>query len=213
MPVELIRFFTSFGVSHFNNMREINNYHWQDSVVYKQEVTPLIPNTTEEIWIGVFIGNYDKGGHLLSLDLQFYPPWDDGEVDEKWIEPLFSTINILEMSGQNYGRLFDTDTLRVDFNLPENVDGLQLLFTTTGHGGWGGGDEFNPKLNQVFIDDSLVFSIVPWRNDCATYRMANPASGNFQNGLSSSDRTRTAVCTRAPSSRPIACATCAGAAP
>lgn len=194
VPVELMRFFTSFGVSHFNRLREINNYPWHDSVVYKQEITPLIPNTTDELWVGVFIGNYDKGGHLVSLDLQFYPPWGDGPVDEKWIEPLFSTINILEMSGQNYGRLFDTDTLHVEFNLPENIDDLQLLFTTTGHGGWGGGDEFNPKLNQVFVDDSLVFSIVPWRTDCATYRMMNPASGNFQNGLSSSDLSRSNWC-------------------
>lgn len=194
VPVELMRFFTSFGVSHFNKIREINNYPWQDSVVYKQDITSLVPNTAEEIWIGVFIGNYDKGGHLLSLDLQFYPPWGDEAVDEKWIEPLFSTINILEMSGQNYGRLFDTDTLQMEFNVPENVEDLRLLFTTTGHGGWGGGDEFNPKLNQVFIDDSLVFSVVPWRTDCATYRMANPASGNFHNGLSSSDLSRSNWC-------------------
>jgi hypothetical protein len=193
-PVELMRFFTSFGVSHFNTLREINNYKWQDSVVYKQEITSLIPNTTDEIWIGVFIGNYDKGGHKLSLDLQFYPAWDDGAVDEKWIEPLFNTVNILEMSGQNYGRLFDTDTLEMEFTLPENIDELQLLYTTTGHGGWGGGDEFNPKLNQVFIDDSLIFSQVPWRTDCATYRMSNPASGNFENGLSSSDLSRSNWC-------------------
>ncbi len=194
VPVELMRFFTSFGVSHFNKIREINNYPWQDSVVYKQDISSLIPNTDNEIWVGVFIGNYDKGGHLLSLDLQFYPPWDDEPVDEKWIEPLFSTINILEMSGQNYGRLFDTDTLQMEFHVPENVEDLRLLFTTTGHGGWGGGDEFNPKLNQVFIDDRLVFSIVPWRTDCATYRMANPASGNFASGLSSSDLSRSNWC-------------------
>ncbi|NJO89343.1 MAG: hypothetical protein HC831_10565 [Chloroflexia bacterium] len=28
-PVELMRFFTSFGVSHFNRLREINNYNWR----------------------------------------------------------------------------------------------------------------------------------------------------------------------------------------
>jgi len=194
VPVELMRFFTSFGVSHFNKLREINNYHWQDSVVYKEEITSLIPNTEVEIWIGVFICIYDKGGHKLSLDLQFYPGWDDGAVEEKWIEPLFNTVNILEMSGQNYGRLFDTDTLEMEFKLPENINDLQLLYTTTGHGGWGGGDEFNPKLNQVFIDDNLVFSQVPWRTDCATYRMSNPASGNFENGLSSSDLSRSNWC-------------------
>jgi len=194
VPVELMRFFTSFGVSHFNSLREINNYSWQDSVVYKQEITSLIPNKSEEIWIGVFIGNYDKGGHKLSLELQFYPPWEEGPVEEKWIKPLFNTVNILEMSGQNYGRLFDTDTLKMNFTLPENIIDLQLLYTSTGHGGWGGGDEFNPKINKVFIDDTLVFSHIPWRTDCATYRMSNPASGNFENGLSSSDLSRSNWC-------------------
>ena len=194
VPVELMRFFTSFGVSHFNHLREINSYNWQDSVVYKQEITSLIPNTKDEIWLGVFIGNYDKGGHQVSLDLQFYPAWEEEVPAEKWIEPLFNTLNILEASGQNYGRLFKTDTLNVDFELPSNINDLQLLFTSTGHGGWGGGDEFNPKLNQVFIDGKLVFSVVPWRTDCGTYRMSNPASGNFQNGLSSSDLSRSNWC-------------------
>lgn len=194
VPVELMRFFTSFGVSHFNHIREINNYNWQDSVVYKQEITSLIPNSKDEIWVGVFIGNYDKGGHQVSLDLQFYPAWEEVIPSEKWIEPLFNTLNILEASGQNYGRLFKTDTLQVDFDLPPNIDDLQLLFTSTGHGGWGGGDEFNPKLNQVFVDGKLVFSHIPWRTDCGTYRMSNPASGNFQNGLSSSDLSRSNWC-------------------
>jgi len=193
-PVELMRFFTSFGVSHFNNIREIENYLWQDSVVYKQEITSVFPNDKDEIWIGVFIGNYDTGGHYISLDLQFYPPWEEGEVATKYIQPLFNTVNIMEMSGQNYGKLFGNDTLKMEFELPENIVNLELLFTTTGHGGWGGGDEFNPKLNQVFIDEELVFSHIPWRTDCGTYRMSNPASGNFENGLSSSDLSRSNWC-------------------
>lgn len=194
VPVELMRFFTSFGVSHFNKLREINNYNWQDSVVYKQEISSLIPSRDDEIWIGIFIGNYDKGGHKVSLDLQFYPPWGDETPPKKWIEPLFSTVNIMEMSGQNYGKLFKNDTLSLDFYLPDSINDLQLLFTTTGHGGWGGGDEFNPKMNQVYIDGKLVFSHIPWRTDCATYRMSNPASGNFENGLSSSDLSRSNWC-------------------
>jgi GLPGLI family protein len=193
-PVELMRFFTSFGVSHFNNIREIENYNWSDSVVYKHEITSVFPNTEDEVWIGAFIGNYDRGGHYISLDLQFYPPWGQGPVAEKYIQPLFNTVNIMEMSGQNYGKLFGNDTLRVEFELPEQIENLNMLFTSTGHGGWGGGDEFNPKLNQIFIDGELVFSHIPWRTDCGTYRMSNPASGNFENGLSSSDLSRSNWC-------------------
>ncbi len=194
VPVELMRFFTSFGVSHFNKKREINNYKWRDSVVYKQEITSLIPNTENEIWIGVFIGNYDKGGHKVSLDLNFYPAWEKSEVKKKYINPLFSTVNILEMFGQNYGRLFKTDTLTAEFDIPDKVENLKLLYTSTGHGGWGGGDEFNQRLNKVFVDGKLIYNEVPWRTDCATYRLSNPSSGNFSNGLSSSDLSRSNWC-------------------
>ncbi|PKQ64202.1 hypothetical protein BZG02_05090 [Labilibaculum filiforme] len=194
VPIELMRFFTSFGVGHFNNKRPINNYNWQDSVVYKQEVTELISTNQEEMWIGVFIGNYDKGGHKVSLEIDYYPPFESRAVAEKMIKPLFYTLNIMEASGQNYGRMFKNDTLSMEFSINEDVDNLNLLYTSTGHGGWGNGDEFVPKLNQVFIDDQLVFKHVPWRSDCASYRMSNPASGNFDNGLSSSDLSRSNWC-------------------
>ena len=194
VPVELMRFFTSFGVGHFNNKRPINNYNWQDSVVYKQEITELVPTNKNEMWIGVFIGNYDKGGHKVSLDLNFYPSFGNSPVKEKFIKPLFYTLNVMEASGQNYGRMFKNDTLSMEFTLEESIKNLKLLYTTTGHGGWGNGDEFVPKVNQLFIDGKLVFKHVPWRSDCATYRMSNPASGNFANGLSSSDLSRSNWC-------------------
>jgi hypothetical protein len=194
-PVELMRFFTSFGAGHFNEIRQINNYLWAEEAVYKQEVTALIPWEPQDVWIGVFIGNYDKGGHIVSLELDFYPgSEEESEMVPKFILPLFSTINTLEMSGQNYGRFFNNDTLGVAFELPEDVTDLHLLYTSTGHGGWGGGDEFNPKLNQIFIDGEAIYNTIPWRTDCATYRLLNPASGNFSNGLSSSDLSRSNWC-------------------
>ncbi|WP_372640171.1 PNGase F N-terminal domain-containing protein [Ancylomarina sp.] len=194
VPTELMRFFTSFGVGHFNNKRPINRYHWQDSVVYKQDISELISTDKDELWIGVFIGNYDKSGHKVSLELDYYPPFEDYPAKEKFIKPLFYTLNIMEAEGQNYGRMFKNDTLSMTFNIDTDIKNPQLLFTTTGHGGWGEGDEFVPKVNQVFIDDELVFRHVPWRSDCGTYRMSNPASGNFNNGLSSSDLSRSNWC-------------------
>ncbi|PID29696.1 MAG: peptide-N-glycosidase [Candidatus Cloacimonadota bacterium] len=185
--IDLMRFYTSFGVSHFNSKSVIDGYNWQDSVVYKQEITELIED--REIWVGVFIGNYDKGGHKVSLELDLYPQYSEEKI-ERYIEPLFNTVNIMEMSGQNYGTLFKGDTLEVEFNLPENVKNLQLRFTTTGHGGWGSGDEFTKHVNKIVIDGNEIFRIIPWREDSGTYRMSNPASGNFGNGLSSSDLSR-----------------------
>ncbi|WP_298285610.1 PNGase F N-terminal domain-containing protein [uncultured Lutibacter sp.] len=193
-PIEIMRFFTSFGVGHFNNLRVINNYPWKNSVTYKQDITTLIPTDQEEIWVGVFIGNYDKGGHKVSLEFNYYPSWEENKEIKRWIQPAFSTLNVMEMSGQNYGRLFKNDTLKAVVTIPKNIKNPQLLFTSTGHGGWGGGDEFNQKLNEIFIDGKLVYSVVPWRTDCATYRYSNPASGNFFNGLSSSDLSRSNWC-------------------
>ena len=191
--IELMRFFTPFGVGFFNKKRSIAGYQWNDSAVFKQEVTALIPTDEKEIWIGVFIGNYDKGGHKVSLDLDFYP---DTEMvaKNKWVLPLFSTVNIMEAAGQNYGKLFQNDSLKMDFELPDSIENLKLLFTTTGHGGWENGDEFLPKLNQIFIDGKAVFQHTPWRTDCGSYRLLNPASGNFPDGLSSSDLSRSNWC-------------------
>lgn len=193
-PLELMRFFTTFGVNHFNKLREINNYPWEEISVYKQDISSVMPKKTDTLWVGVFIGNYDKGGHIVSLELDFYPSYSDDDSTKKYIKPLFNTVNIMEMSGQNYGRFFNNDTLRVEIEIPENLQNPQLVYTSTGHGGWGNGDEFNQTLNEIFVDGKSVFSIIPWRTDCATYRMLNPASGNFSNGMSSSDLSRSNWC-------------------
>jgi hypothetical protein len=195
-PAEILRFYTSFGASYFNDKRKINNYDWSENIVYKQDVSALIPINEDEFWIGVFVGNYDSGGHIINLELDFYPFMGEEENKKvtKYVEPLISTVNIMEMSGQNYGGLFANDTLEVHFEITENIKNLRLLYTSTGHGGWGGGDEFNPKLNKVFIDGKEVFKMIPWRTDCASYRLSNPASGNFGNGLSSSDLSRSNWC-------------------
>ncbi|MEL1240759.1 PNGase F N-terminal domain-containing protein [Flavobacterium sp. DGU99] len=193
--IEIMRFFTPFGVNYFNDKRKINHYNWAKEVVYKEEVTSVIPNDKAEFWIGVFIGNYDKGGHEVSLELDVYPSLDKKEKDfKKYIEPLFSTVNTMEMSGQNYGGLFANDTLKVNFEIKDEVQNLELLYTTTGHGGWDNGDEFVPRMNKVYVDGQEVFKIVPWRTDCGTYRLSNPASGNFADGLSSSDLSRSNWC-------------------
>lgn len=194
--IEILRFFTPFGVHYFNDKRKINNYNWAKEVVYKEDVSSLIPTDEDEIWIGVFIGNYDVGGHIISLELDAYPLMNNENKPntKKYINPLFSTVNTMEMSGQNYGGLFANDTLKVNFEIKEEVQNLQLLYTTTGHGGWEKGDEFVPRMNKIFVDGQEVFKSIPWRTDCGTYRLSNPASGNFADGLSSSDLSRSNWC-------------------
>ena len=195
--VEIMRFFTSFGIGQFNDKVTVYGQQWEDSTLYKQDVTELLPVLQGERWIGVFIGNYDKGGHRVSLKLKYYP--GSMEVSEKpakkyWTMPLFNTLNVMEMSGQEYGTMFENDSLKVDFEVPSGVKNVQMRYITTGHGGWGGGDEFNQKQNTIILDNQVLFQFTPWRSDCATFRQYNPASGNFWNGVTSSDYSRSGWC-------------------
>ena len=194
--VELMRFFTPFGVNHFNDRVRLDGLEWLDEAYYKQDVTDVSKHLRGDVLIGAFIGNYDGGGHKISMDILAYPGdyyWDLSHNDD-WTLPLFNTCNIMEMAGQHYGRMFKTDSLTVEFEVPENVKDLRLRYISTGHGGWGGGDEFNPKENTIIIDGEKFFSHTPWRCDCATYREMNPVSGNFWNGQSSSDLSRSGWC-------------------
>ena len=194
--VELVRFFTPFGVHHYNQYRSLNDKEWEDAAYYKQDVSDLRQYLQGDVYIGAFIGNYDAGGHKVSLDLKAYPEsyeWKSGD-DNLWTLPLFNTCNVMEMSGQNYGKLFETDSLTVTFTIPEGLTSLRLRYISTGHGGWDNGDEFVPKENVILIDGQPRFRHTPWRSDCSTFRVYNPASGNFWNGMSSSDYSRSGWC-------------------
>ena len=189
VPVELMRFFTSFGVRKYNHY-SYGNYQWLDSVMYIQDITQYSSLLSKEAWIGVFIGNYDKNGHVIDLKLKYHPY---GQGNKKNLLPLFCTLNLMEMSGQEYSDFFDTDTLSVDSTTDSTLTNVTLNYVSTGHGGWDAGDEFNRRPNTVMLDNfKTVYT--PWRNDCACHREKNPCSGNFPDGLSSSDYSRSGWC-------------------
>jgi hypothetical protein len=192
---ELMRFFTPFGIKHFNDRVTLKNKTWQDSVIYRQEVSEFLPLMSgKEVYIGTYIGNYDKGGHKVSLELSIHPG-EEPKTGSKKLMAVFNTTNVMEMGGQDYATLFSEEKgLEVSFNLPEDAKNVQLRYITTGHGGWGGGDEFVPKENRISVDGAVAFKFVPWRVDCGSYRLYNPVSGNFGNGLSSSDLSRSNWC-------------------
>jgi len=194
--VELMRFFTPFGVKQFNYL-QLKGKVWQDSVLYRQDVSELAGMLSEqEVYVGAFIGNYDKNGHEVSVELTIHPGFEAGsEGNLKKTMSLFTTTNVMEMGGQEYGSMFDKDKgLTLSFRLDQDAKNVQLRYITTGHGGWGNGDEFVPKENRIFLNDNLLFKYTPWRNDCGSYRLSNPASGNFATGLSSSDLSRSNWC-------------------
>ncbi|WP_278379443.1 GLPGLI family protein [Chryseobacterium arthrosphaerae] len=192
--IEMMRFFTAFGIQKFNHI-QLKGKNWQTISPFRQDITELKPSLSgKELWVGTFIGNYDKGGHKVSLDITIHNS-DQNIYKNNVAIPLFNTLNIMEMAGQDYSTMFNRDKgLFVDFTLEKDIKNAQLRYTATGHGGWENGDEFVPKTNSIFIDGQPVFSFVPWRTDCGSYRLYNPASGNFQDGLSSSDLSRSNWC-------------------
>lgn len=192
--IEMMRFFTAFGINKFNNL-QLKDKTWQTISPYRQDITELKPSLSEkELWIGAFIGNYDKGGHKVSLEITIHKS-DQNIHKNNTVIPLFNSLNIMEMAGQDYSTMFSQDKgLFVTFTLEKDLKNAQLRYITTGHGGWENGDEFVPKANSIFLDGKIAFSFVPWRSDCGSYRLYNPASGNFGDGLSSSDLSRSNWC-------------------
>lgn len=201
-PIELVRFFTPFGVGHFNERMAGYGIDWRDETFYRQEITDLYYRCMDDqsVCIGIWIGNYDAGGHRVTVDIKSYPNdyvWEEPGEESEFpgeVVSLFNTCNVLEMAGQNYGKLFATDSLTVTFRLEDIDQSAELRYISTGHGGWGEGDEFVPKQNTILIDGKPVFTHTPWRQDCGCYRDLNPVSGNFWNGLSSSDFSRSGWC-------------------
>jgi GLPGLI family protein len=192
--IELMRFFTPFGIKHYNSL-QLKNKIWEEKVSYRQDISELTAVlNNKEVYIGTFIGNYDNGGHKVSVNLTIHPE-ENGVSKASNVVPLFNTTNVMEMAGQEYGTMFNSDKgLVVNFKLDKDLKNAKLRYITTGHGGWENGDEFVPKKNTLYLDEKEVFHFTPWREDCGSYRLYNPASGNFSNGLSSSDYSRSNWC-------------------
>jgi len=192
--LELMRFFTPFGIKQYNHI-QLKDKAWHEAVPYRQDISELAPAFSgKEAWVGVFIGNYDKGGHKVSLNITVHN--DEIQYNKaSLVLPLFNTVNVMEMAGQGYSTMFNSPKgLAVTFTLERDVKNARLRYITTGHGGWENGDEFIPKKNTISLDGKEAFSFIPWRQDCGSYRLFNPASGNFENGLSSSDYSRSNWC-------------------
>lgn len=190
---ELMRFFTPFGIKQYNHI-QLKDKTWEEQVPYRQEITDVLQNYAgQEVWIGAFIGNYDKGGHKISMNITLHP--EDVSSKSTTLYPLFNTTNVMEMGGQEYGTMFDVAKgLEVQIKLEQPLKNAKIRYITTGHGGWENGDEFVPKKNTLLMNGEEVFQFTPWRQDCGSYRQFNPASGNFPNGLSSSDYSRANWC-------------------
>jgi len=192
--LELMRFFTPFGIKQYNHI-QLKDKTWHEVVPYRQDISELQSQLSgKELWVGTFIGNYDKGGHKISMNITIHNE-ENQSLKNTFALPLFNTTNVMEMAEQEYSTMFNHEKgLEVTFVLDKDVKNARLRYITTGHGGWENGDEYLQKKNTLLLDHKEVYAFIPWRQDCGSYRLFNPASGNFLNGLSSSDYSRSNWC-------------------
>ncbi|MDO5524357.1 MAG: PNGase F N-terminal domain-containing protein, partial [Bacteroidia bacterium] len=77
--VELMRFMTPFGVGHFSNnedsvskkRRPVYVDGWAENVLWKQDISDLLPLLEGEAYIGVYIDTWTKEGYKIDLQLSF----------------------------------------------------------------------------------------------------------------------------------------------
>lgn len=181
--IELMRFMTPFGVGHFSEnddslsskRRPVYIPKWEKCVQWEQDITDLYSALKGEVYVGIFIDTWTKEGYVASMDLKIKEtPVTCEKLVRRHVEPLINTVYYI---GQTYPDIFARKSVSTDFVLPENAKNVRLKYIVTGHGGHEGGDEFVQKRNILSVDGKEVYSFIPWRDDCASFRRFNPATG------------------------------------
>ena len=181
--VELMRFMTPFGVGHYSNnddslsskRRPVYIPKWEKQVQWKQDITDLYPLLETEAYVGVFIDTWTAEGYIASVDLDFKEsPYSCARLTKRHVEPLMNTVYYV---GQSYPDIFSRKPVETSFNIPKNAKNVRLKYIVTGHGGHSGGDEFVKRRNILSVDGKEVYNFIPWRDDCASFRRFNPATG------------------------------------
>ena len=181
--VELMRFMTPFGVGHFsgNNdsltqkRRPVYIPKWENCVKWEQDITDLYPLLAGEAYVGIYIDTWTEEGYVASMDIDVVESkLSCDALIRRHVEPLMNTVYYI---GQSYPDIFARKDVTTDFIVPKNARNIRLKYIVTGHGGHSGGDEFVPKKNILSIDGKEVYNFIPWRDDCASFRRFNPATG------------------------------------
>ena len=178
--LELMRFMSPFGVGHYSDEKKYPKIEynrpvyipkWENEVVWEKDISELVSVVTGEFYIGVWIDTWTPNGYSVDVSLKY-----SGRPRPKLkVLPLLNTVYYVE--GQKIPDFFAAKTLDLNFSTNQEMRNVKLYYTTTGHGGHSGGDEFIKLKNDVFLDSKLVFSKIPWRDDCASFRRFNPSSG------------------------------------
>lgn len=181
--VELMRFMTPFGVGFYSSnndtlsskRRPVYIPKWEKCVQWQQDITDLYPLLEDEAYVGVFIDTWTEKGYLASMELQFKESTITCDrMQRRQVMPLLNTVYYI---GQEYPDIFARKPITTDFVLPKGARNVRLKYIVTGHGGHDGGDEFVQKENILSVDGKEVKRFIPWRDDCASFRRFNPATG------------------------------------
>jgi len=180
--IEVLRFMTPFGVGYYSKSPKLEKRRpvyipkWEDKVVWKEDVTQLLSELEGEVWIASFVDVWTDKGYKISVKLNYEE--SKAEVHTKTkreVIPLVNTVRYIEPEKLYDG--FNRGDINLDFEITDDVKSAKLYYITTGHGGHSGGDEFVKKKNIVKVDGVVLYSDVPWRDDCASFRRFNPHSG------------------------------------
>lgn len=181
--VELMRFMTPFGVGHYSNnddsltskRRPVYIPKWEDCVQWEQDITDLYPLLEGEAYVGIYIDTWTPEGYVASMDIDVKEsPLACDVMPKRHVEPLMNTVYYM---GQSYPDIFARKDVSTEFTVPKGAKNVRLKYIVTGHGGHSGGDEFVQKRNILSVDGKEVYSFIPWRDDCASFRRFNPATG------------------------------------
>lgn len=181
--VELMRFMTPFGVGHFSDnndtltskRRPVYIPKWESCVQWEQDITDLYSLLEGEAYVGIYIDTWTQEGYLASMDLEVKESRIACDARTKQqVAPLMNTVYYI---GQSYPDIFARKDVSAEFTVPKGARNIRLKYIVTGHGGHSGGDEFVQKKNILSVDGKEVYSFIPWRDDCASFRRFNPATG------------------------------------
>ena len=176
--VELMRFMTPFGAisERTRNRRPVYIPHWEEEVTWEADITDRMSLLEGDFWIGIWADTWTSEGFIFSAELTIEEsPWPCAKKTETEVLPLLNTVYYI--GGQGHVDIFARKDIEIEAGIPADAKNVRLYYTTTGHGGHSGGDEFVPRENIVKVNQKEVLRFTPWRDDCASFRRFNPSSG------------------------------------
>jgi len=193
--VELMRFTTPYGVRFYNTVVVRKGYHWADSAIYRQDISDVKDLMGKEAWLGIFVAGGDSRGNMVDLSMEIYP--EDSELKSKqvkeFVQPLVFTVNPLAATGGRNDEVFQSDSIALQFMVPEGVTNLRLRYIgTSGQAADHADHTFDE--NEIRVDDEVVAHFVPFRSDCGSFRALNPTSPVDKFGSFESDRSQSGWC-------------------